>query len=257
MEIIKELVITDITQMPNGNNICVIGVDGFGRSFRPVQQNRGEGLQKAYTLSRVGGSGFYPGVKIRIKLKRITREPPHIEDWLFERGDFRITGRLMNGEFEQAILSNACKSAVAIFENNLINSWVRPGTDTVSVGTLADVRIHLVGIPRLGRYAPRLVFEDSTKVRYDLPISDLAIRSWFWHETKRTSGQKASNELDALLKKSERVHLRIGLTRPYQFETSEVKRCYAQVNAIYTVISPSLSPAAEMLKPVGWNLVLG
>ncbi len=47
----KELVITDVTQMPqkfsNGKEVCVVGVDGNGNSIRPVCEG---GFQKDYLI---------------------------------------------------------------------------------------------------------------------------------------------------------------------------------------------------------------
>ena len=73
------------------------------------------------------------------------------------------------------------ESVAEIFDGHLADRKVPPGTNTRSLGTVADVRLNRLEVDdRYERRTLRLDFEDPTGKAYTrLPVNDLAFLGFF------------------------------------------------------------------------------
>jgi len=231
----KTIVITDVTQMPKGNEVCVVGIDVDGRCIRPVCE---EGFLKQYLRDTKQTVIVRHGAKVEFDFHKVDVVPPHIEDQGFDPDSIVSKGFCNDAEWE-SILQNSSYTKVGDIFDNLLqdHSWVKLGAKTRSIATLSQVTLTNVQLPEWnGKLRYRLSFRDSIGSIFDRPISDLAFRELCYKEIKRDGHNRLtiSAELTNLLTSAERVYLRLGLARPWAQPGSTEKRCYLQVTGIYT-----------------------
>ena len=230
----QTIVITDLTQMPAGNQVCVVGISENGECIRPVCDG---GFLKKYLYINNTVS-IRPGARIGFDFIPAKIEPPHIEDKTFNPTSIVSHGVCNRAEWESVLKSSSYTSVKDIYNGYLQDSsWVRPGTQTRSIATLSGANELNVQIREWeGRLRYHLSFKDSTGITFGRPISDLTFRELCYKRVKMDGDPclTVSTDLTSLLKKADRVYVRLGLARPWiQPGTSEPK-CYLQVTGIYT-----------------------
>lgn len=233
----QKIVITDLTQMPTGNRVCIVVINESGQCIRPVTKGREKSVPKDLLYS---GSQLIirPGAKVGFDFHRVDVVPPHIEDEGFAPDSILSKGFCNDAEWESILRNSSYTKVDDIFDNLLQDhSWVKPGANTKSIATLSQVTIVNVQLPQWeGRLKYKLSFRDSTGYEFSRPVSDLAFRELCYKEIKR-DGQNhlmVSSRLTNLLKSADRVYLRLGLARPWTQPGSGELRCYLQVTGIYT-----------------------
>lgn len=230
----QTIVITDLTQMPTGNQVCVIGINENGECIRPVCDG---GFLKKY-LYIDNALAIRPRARIGFDFTQAKIEPPHIEDKTFDPSSIVSHGLCSEAEWEHVLQGSSYIRGDDIYGGFLQDhSWVRPGADTRSIATLSQVFIDNVQLPEWeGKLRYKLSFRDSTGCIFDRPVSDLAFRELCYKKVKRDGHAclSVSSKLTDLLKSVDRVYLRLGLARPWIQPRSRELRCYLQVTGIYT-----------------------
>jgi hypothetical protein len=229
----RTLVITDLTQMPRGNEVCVVGVDEAGNCIRPCCDG---GFLKDYLYDADGRVVIRHGAKVEFDLHPIICQAPHVEDMGFDPDSITGKGLCNDKEWESVLQRSSYTSVDSIYEGHLQdNSWVIPGANTKSIATLSGATI--IDIELTERtIKPRLTFRDSTGYRFNRPASDLTL----WDRCSslvREHGHsrfEVEAELGALLQDAERLYLRLGLARPWERTKGEGRRCWLQVTGVYT-----------------------
>jgi hypothetical protein len=93
----KTIVITDLTQMPKPNEVCVVGVDEQNQSIRPVLPG-GVLKRHLYVCHRLV---MRPRAKIELKFYSVPIEPPHVEDLGFDPNSIVYKGLCTDVEWEK------------------------------------------------------------------------------------------------------------------------------------------------------------
>ena len=228
------IVITDLTQMPAGNQVCVAGISENGECIRPVC-NGGFLKKYLYVDNRVL---IRPGARIEFDFIQAKIEPPHIEDKTFDPTSIVSYGVCNNNEWEHVLKSSSYTRVKDIYDGFLQDfSWVKPGAKTRSIATLSAATTLIVQLPEWeGKLKYKLSFKDSIGDMFDRPISDLTFRELCYKKIKRDKHSRLaiSSELTGLFKNADRVYLRLGLARPFRTTPTTEPRCYLQVTGIYT-----------------------
>ncbi|MCK4697634.1 MAG: hypothetical protein KAT53_04940 [Dehalococcoidia bacterium] len=232
----KTIVITDLTQMPRGNEVCVVGIDPEGRCIRPVCEG---GFLKQHLYDTEQKVLVRHGSKVEFDLSPIdTLLPPHIEDMSFDPTSITGKGLCSDSEWEDTLLNNSYTVVGEIYDGLLEErKWVKPGANTRSIATLSGASIVNVQLPEWdGKLRYRLSFKDRTGNLFDCPVSDLTFRELCYKRIKRDSHPRlpVAGELSTLLKNADRVYLRLGLARPFRTSPTTEPRCYLQVTGIHT-----------------------
>ena len=228
----RELIaITDVTHMW-GDQVCIAGVNKDLKCIRPVIEN---GVL-IWDLLRPRKPVIFPGAKVEFDLTPADIVPPHIEDATFDPDTVKSRGTFGERHWEQLLRSICFKSVSEIFDGHLENRNVPPGTNTRSLGTVADVRLNRLEIDdRFERRTLRMDFEDATGEAYKrFPVNDLAFRGFFQeHESGALAKGQAELAVMAALTAAARVYLRVGLARPTGMGDYE-EACWAQITGVYT-----------------------
>lgn len=232
----QTIVITDLTQMPEGDQVCVVGISEKGECIRPVCEG---GFQKKYLYA---GKNVIirPMARIEFDFTEAKIEPPHIEDRAFNPGFIINHGLCGDADWEN-ILRNSSYARVEDIYNGFLQecNWVKPGSVTRSIATLSKSSIVNVQLPEWeGKLRYRLSFRDITGNLFNCPVSDLAFRELIYKEVKRNNRPRSdvSRELTNILKRVERIYLRLGLARPFRRSTADEPRCYLQVTGVHTFL---------------------
>lgn len=229
----RTLVITDLTQMPKGNEVCVVGIDEAGNCIRPCCDG---GFLKDYLYDTDGRLVVRPRAKVEFNLHPITCQAPHIEDMEFDPDAIRGRGLCNDKEWESILKRSSYTSVDSIFEGHLqCKSWVTPGANTRSIATLSEASIIDIKLTEHSA-KPRLTFKDSTDRSFDSPVSDLALWNRCYEEVKRKNRTtlEVSKEILNLLQGADRLYLRLGLARPWARPELYEKHCYLQVTGVHT-----------------------
>jgi len=220
--------------MPAGNQVCVVGINEKGECVRPVCSG---GFLKKYLYVN-DNVVIRPGARIRFDCTSAKIEPPHIEDKAFDPASIVSLGICNETDWENVLKSSAHTSVSDIYDGFLQDySWVKPGTQTRSIATLSAAASLRVQLPEWdGKLKYKLSFKDSTHAMFNRPISDLAFRELCYKKIKRDGNSRSTvaSELTSLLKKSDRVYIRLGLARPWIQPGLTEPKCYLQVTGIYT-----------------------
>lgn len=230
---LKTLVITDLTQMPKRDRVCIVGIDNSGRCIRPLYPH-GDGVPKDL-LWRNTVQIVRPQAKVTFDLHPIDTTPPHIEDQAFDLNSISPAGFCDMQEWEEVLRRSSYTEVERIYDGLLMgDGWVQPGAATRSIATLSGPTIHgIVLSPHNSK--PRLTFSDRIGRTYDRTVSDLAFWDRCRHEVERNRRGRQELALQLLdeLRSAERLYLRLGLARPWLQPGCSEKRCYVQVTGIY------------------------
>lgn len=230
----QTIVITDLTQMPAWNQVCVVGISEKGECIRPVCSG---GFLKKY-LYVDNKVSIRPGARIGFDFTPALIEPPHIEDKTFDPISIVSYGACNNDEWEHVLKNSSYTTVKDIFDGFFEDlSWVKPGAKTRSIATLSGANTLNVQLPEWeGKLKYKLSFKDSIDSRFDRPISDLTLRELCYKKIKKDGHSRlaVSSELTGIFKKADRVYIRLGLARPWIQPGSSEPKCYLQVTGIYT-----------------------
>ena len=232
----RTLVITDLTQMPRGNEVCVVGIDETGNCIRPCCDG---GFLKDYLYDADGRLVIRHGAKVEFELYPIIYQAPHVEDMGFNSDSITSKGLCTGTEWEQVLQNSSFNTVDDIYDGLLQeHRWVEPGANTRSIGTLSKVRVTSAKLPEWeGKLKYRLYFIDSTGFPYDnISVSDLAFRELSYAEVKKHGRSPAtvSEQITSLLTSTGRIYLRLGLARPWVNPNTGNIGCWMQVTGIYT-----------------------
>ena len=231
----KTIVITDLTQMPNPDGACVVGIDQRNQCIRPVLTN---GVLKKHLY--IGKKlVIQPKAKIKFDFYRVPIKPPHIEDWGFDPSSIVYEGLCTEAEWEKVLRDSSFGTVNNIYDGLLQeHRWVEPGANTRSVGTLSQVRVTAVKLLEWsGKLRYRLSFIDNTDFAYDnIPVSDLAFRELSYTEVRKQnrSPVTVSEQITSLLTSADCLYLRLGLARPWINPNTGKVGCWMQVTGIYS-----------------------
>jgi hypothetical protein len=229
----QRLVISDVTQMPRGDEICVVGINDAGECVRPICAG---GFKKIY---RYHGSRLviYPRAEVEFDFINDVPDPPHVEDKIFNPGSITYIGEYDDERWEDILIKTGFTSVQSIFEGKLTSGrFVLPGTNTRSIGTLKDAEINSLNIVYSdGIVKPRLLFTDGRNRDYNFPVSDIFIREICFNRVKIKSEdiEAVSASITESLKQARKVYVRIGLARPWAKDGESELRCYPQVTGIH------------------------
>ena len=229
----RELIaITDVTHMW-ASQVCIAGVTPQFECVRPVV----EGGVQMWDLYKDRTPIIFPGAKVWMDFSPARITPPHVEDRVFDPRSVQFKDAFKGNHWETLLQKTSSESVQAIFDGNLKERRVAPGTRTCSLGTIGAVTIlNLdVDVRHDRRTVLRMDFRDASgEVHSGFPVNDLAFRGLFSSllERHRTKS-RASNVLMDSLKQADRVYLRIGLARPTQIGRYP-ETCWVQVTGVYT-----------------------
>ncbi len=231
----QTIVITDLTQMRDGNYVCIVGVNESGQCIRPVTEVQEKGMPKdlLYCKSQLI---IRPRAKVEFDFHPVNIELPHVEDRGFDPNYIVNKGFCSSTEWESILRNNSYTTVDEIYDGLLEgHKWVRPGANTRSIATLASPMIVDVELSE-SSVKPRLTFKDNTGHLFDCPASDLALWNLCYSSVKRRGREreKLSSELVSSLRSTDRLYLRLGLARPWIQPGLSEPRCYLQVTGIYT-----------------------
>ena len=229
----RELIaITDVTEMW-ASEVCVAGVMQNLDCIRPVI---GGGVQ-IWDLYKDDNPIIFPGAKVWMDFSPTHITPPHIEDRTFDPGTIEYKDAFEGQHWETLLRKTSSESVQSIFDHNLKERRVAPGTQTRSLGTIGGVKILNLNVDT--RYDRRIVlrmdFEDASgEVHTRFPVNDLAFRGMFSQLTKRARTlSQAASSIMSKLKRADRTYLRIGLARPTQVGRYP-ETCWVQITGVYT-----------------------
>lgn len=228
-EMRKTIVITDVTQMPSGNEVCVVGIDAHRNSIRPICES---GFRKNYLFDREHDVIIRHKAKAQFDFHTVDIQPPHIEDVGFEPASIRYKGLCTDTEWEEVLQANSFDTVEDIYEGCLRErGWVMPGADTRSIATLSNANITDVELTP-GSVKPRIKFVDSDGNAFNRPSSDLTLwdRCRFLVKNQGQDVEKVREDLLFSLQNVERIYLRLGLARPWEDDGN----CWLQVTGVYT-----------------------
>lgn len=231
----ETIVITDLTKMPGPTEVCVVGISQRNRCVRPILPS-GVHLKHLYIGDKLV---IRPRVKIKFDFHQVPIKPPHIEDLGFDSNSIVYGGSCTDAEWQKVLQDSSFNTVGDIYDGLLQkHRWVEPGANTRSIGTLSQAHITAVQLPMWEeklRY--RLSFIDNTGFTYDgIPVSDLALRELSYAEVKKRNRPPATvaQEITSLLKRADRIYLRLGLARPWLNPNTGKLGCWMQVTGIYT-----------------------
>ena len=229
----RELIaITDVTEMW-ASQVCIAGITPKFECIRPIV----EGGVQMWDLYQEDKPIIYPGAKVWMDFSPAQITPPHIEDRAFDPKTVEFKGAFEGQYWETLLKKTSRESVQAIFDGNLKERQVVPGTQTRSLGTVGGVTILNLDVDK--RYDRRTVlrmdFRDASgEVHERFPVNDLAFRGMFSQlMEKHRNGVRTANNLMSKLKKSARTYLRIGLARPTTIGDYP-ETCWVQVTGVYT-----------------------
>lgn len=236
------LIITEVTSY--GDLYCVAGWDvDRGAMIRPEPYSANAAVQASrFWREPFAGPGKLFEVGNFVRLADITDAPfdfefPHrTEDRIVTRGsEAEILSQHSPAQIAQAVAGGVSNSLRAVFGPNLQRTWTGPGSTKAyvprgnvgrSLGAIetTPTRVRLTE----NTYNPakpqlRALIKDGLTT-YDLSVTSASIRT-LW----KAQGVDA---VRAELANCQRVHIRVGLSRPFPDKPNE---CYAQVNGLYFV----------------------
>lgn len=229
------IVITDLTQMPAGNYVCIAGISESGRCIRPVAEVREKGVSKDLLFSK-SKLIVRPGAKVEFDFHPVKVELPHVEDHGFDPNHIVSKGFCSSTEWENILRNSSYSTVEAIYDGLLEeDKWVRRGANTKSIATLAGPMIVDMELSETS-VKPRLRFKDNTGHVFDCPTNDPTLWNLCYSSVKRQGRKREelSSELVSALRSADRLYLRLGLARPWRQSAVGEPRCYLQVTGVYT-----------------------
>lgn len=228
----RELIaITDVTEMWS-DQVCIAGVNQKLDCIRPVI----EGGVYIWDLYQDRKPIIFPGAKVWMDFSPADINPPHVEDLAFNPKSVEYKDAFEGRHWEILLRKTSHDSVQAIFDGNLKERRVPPGTQTRSLGTIGGVSILDLRVDsRFDKTALRMSFEDASgELHSDFPVNDLAFRGFYFHLLNQLEVEEwAAAKLNEELSKAGRTYLRLGLTRPTEVGDYE-ESCWVQVTGVYT-----------------------
>ena len=229
----RELIaITDVTEMW-ASEVCIAGITPEFECIRPVI----EGGVQMWDLYKDDNPIIFPGAKVWMDFSPARINPPHIEDRIFDPRTAEFKDAFEGNHWETLLRKTSSESVQSIFDDNLKERRVAPGTQTRSLGTIGGVTILDLNVDT--RYDRRTVlridFEDASgEVHTRFPVNDLAFRRMFSRlmENRQTKS-RAADSLMSKLRQADRTYLRVGLARPTRIGRYP-ETCWVQVTGVYT-----------------------
>jgi len=231
----KTIVITDLTQMPTADGVCIAGIDQHNKCIRPVLPT---GVRRRHLY--IGDKlAIRPRAKVTFDLHKVPIKLPHIENLGFDPDSIEYLGLCADSEWERVLQASSFSTVEDIYDGHLKeHRWVEPDTNVRSLGTVSGVQIEGIEFEPLkipGHYKPRLTFRDMTDWPFPLPVSDLSFRNFANYEIKRLgSTLTASKRMLVILQGADRLYLRIGLPGPWLNPNTGKVGSWMQVTGIYS-----------------------
>ena len=231
----KTIVITDLTQMPTADGVCIAGIDQHNNCIRPVLP-AGVRRRHLYIADKLA---IRPRAKVTFNLHEVLIKLPHIENFGFEPDSIEYLGLCADSEWERVLQASSFSTVEDIYDGHLKeHRWVEPDTNVRSLGTVSGVKIERIEFEPLriqGHYKPRLTFRDMTDWAFPLPVSDLSFRSFANYEIKKPGSTLiASKRMLEMLQDADRLYLRIGLPGPWLNPNTGKVASWMQVTGIHT-----------------------
>lgn len=111
----RTIVITDLTQMPTADEVCIAGIDQRNRCIRPVLPS-GVRRDHLYIKSKLA---ILPRAKVRFDFHQVPIKPPHIEDLGFDPKSIVYEGSCTDAEWEQVLRGSSLNSVDDIYSGLL------------------------------------------------------------------------------------------------------------------------------------------
>lgn len=223
----ETLVITDVTQMPNGDQVCVVGIDAKNQCIRPVCEG---GFLKRYLYDAKNRVIVRHGARTEFDLSIAESTPPHVEDMRCNPAHIVGKGKCAEDEWEATLQVSSFGTVRDIYGGLLEgDAWVLPGAKTRSIGTLSGARITGFTLSS-GSVKPRLEFTDASGTEFFRPVSDLTLwdKSYSLVKKQGRTLEQAAHELLSQFQAVDRLYLRLGLARPWN------GKCWLQVTGVHT-----------------------
>lgn len=228
-----ELTLTDVTRMREGR-ICIAGVDGAGRSVRPVVP---EGNLWEDFLTGIRGRVIGAFTTLSLDLLAHRPDPPHTEDWTFNPWTATYVGDVAGNRRRELLERILDPSVEAIFGAQIhgdAGHYVRRGEGTRSLGTVRTSGIAGVQVrrPEGGDMRIYVTFVDQTGALYRLAVTDLEMcRRWTPMHDETGDDLRVAGSIRNALAGGD-IYLRIGLARHWDLYPD---RCYLQITGIYAL----------------------
>ena len=225
----KRIVITDLTRMQHGN-VCICGYDKEHACIRPILSR---GIPEK-SLVNDGKPVIFPFALVEFDFLSPRPEAPHTEDYFYLSNSPILIQRVAN---PQKVLDwSVFETIEDLFEQPVLTDVgfnVMDGQGPRSVGTLRPKAIQNIIYESGpdGTWDYRLVFTDSSGMRYRLKITDL---TWHYYcNSQRAQFSSPDALADQMLTtlQDKSVYLRIGLSRGWKEHPG---RCFLQLNGIHT-----------------------
>ena len=232
----KKIIITDLSKM-KGSRVCIAGYHYSNRvHIRPVIPY--EGINE-HLLFESGNLIIKPFAIIEFDFLRHIPNPPHSEDWEVNASvSPKLVRNLLESgkiEFLNFIKDDAVSSifGAEIHEQR----YIRAGEGNRSLGTIKANSIQAVkySLNYRGGYDYRIAFADDTKVIYDLPVTDLAFRTYC--NNLRINHNLDVDSISLRLQKmlnGEECFIRLGLGRAWSGREDEPKKHYIFITGVYS-----------------------
>lgn len=219
------IIVNHVTRMDAGY-ICVAGLNvSDGRHIRPV-------LNQRLTTDLLAANGGPFALASLVDLGTVTprRNPPEVEDHLFNPSHVRVIRTVADEQFWQVLQSVAQKSIVDIFGSAIKpfgrGCVVDKGNGKASLGCLIPAS------------SPRLYVNDYDKIRIDLTDGnfrvDLSVTDIRLCEADhKTPKLNLISQFNARMQRGVPVILSVGLTRAWRQPGDTMERHWLQVNNIH------------------------
>jgi hypothetical protein len=241
---VERMIITDVSRMHSG--ACIAGYsDDLSRSIRPVLQNGG-GFDWS-SLRIANGTLLAPFSVVEIEAAAPRPDPPHCEDVVVE-GPSRLQylGKVPRGKVPVALEHLAFDSVAEAFGSRIQSRRSIP----VGVGerSLATIRVRHVDFLKIDcdqedwTLKLRVAFRDLADDRYDLPVTDIGLRSLCHHilASNRHSPDQAAARIRGRLNRSQSLFIRVGASRPFSPAPGRDAACFLLATGIYS--TPDFHP---------------
>ncbi len=229
-----KITIVHLTRM-RAPSICVAGVDGDGRSIRPVPQ-RGN-LHR----SRLRGNRGPFALGAVVDLGRTEPRPvaPEVEDVVVDPGRLQFVGALCGRDFRELLDATAKDSLREVFGVELTGlsrtaAAVPRGSGSASLGVIRVARPVVVLNRPADRWDLRLRFHDADLGDICIKVTDIRL----WCPDHVTPDEQRIGELRSQLARCDDCFLAMGLTRPFRADAYDGERHWLQVNNVFPPANP-------------------
>ena len=219
-----DIVITDLTRFSQPIDVCTAGIDlATGECIRPMPYLKMASCVECQLL---------PGSVLRGDFKpRAGLHGPHRED--ADYSQLTVVGACSSAEFEAALMAGLRADVRTGFEIDLQSNQKFVPTGHPAPRSIITLAVNPGSIEVIeDAYKPGKVkvhFTDSSGRAFRfLPITDLG----FFRYAESHRATSALHQLNAFIRRQEKVYVRLGLSRPWNNGT--VDGCWMQVNGIYT-----------------------